>query len=86
MASNERSLGRVDFVNASVKRHLVVNVNAIAFVVCANNALADGIVNLASSRNKNVTVNASKVRVGLRLSNGNFELGSHCQSSQIECS
>jgi hypothetical protein len=85
MASNERSLGRVDFVNASVKCKLVVNVNASAFVVCANHALANGIVDLASGCNQHVTINASEVRVGLCVSNGNFELGSHCQSSQIEC-
>jgi hypothetical protein len=85
MASNERSLGRVDFVNASVKRRFVVNVHTGAFVVCADYALADGIVNLASGGDKNVTVDASEVRVGLCVSNGNFELGGHCQSSQIEC-
>jgi hypothetical protein len=77
VSAQERSLGRVDFVNASVKCKLVVNVNASAFVVCANDALANGIVDLASGRNKNVTVDASKVRVGLCVSNGNFELGSH---------
>jgi hypothetical protein len=77
VSAKKRSLGRVDLVNASVKRKLVVNVNASAFVVCANNALADGIVNLASGCDKNVTVDTSKVRVGLCVSNGNFELGSH---------
>jgi hypothetical protein len=77
VSAQERSLGGVDFVNASVKRKLVVNVNASAFVVCANNALANGIVDLASGCNQHITINASKVRVGLRVSNGHFELGSH---------
>jgi hypothetical protein len=45
--------------------------------VGADDALAYGIVDLASSRNKNVTVDASKMRVSLCVSNGNFELGSH---------
>jgi len=85
MSAKKRSLSRVDFVNASVKCKLVVNVNASAFVVCANDALADGIVDLASGGNKNVTVDASKMRVGLCVSNGNFELGSHDQSSQTGC-
>jgi hypothetical protein len=77
MSAQERGLGRVDLVNASVKCKLVVNVNASAFVVCANHALANGIVDLASGCDKNVTVDTSKVRVGLCVSNGNFELGSH---------
>jgi hypothetical protein len=77
VSAQERSLGGVDFVNASVKRKLVVNVNASAFVVCADYALANGIVDLASGRDKNVTVDTSKVRVGLCVSNGYFELGSH---------
>jgi hypothetical protein len=86
MASNERSLGRVDFVNASVKRRFVVNVHTSAFVVGADYALAHAVVNFPSGCDKNVTVNASEVRVGLCVSNGYFELGGHCQSSQIECS
>jgi hypothetical protein len=77
VSAKKRSLSRVDFVNASVKCKLVVNVNTSAFVVCANHALANGIVDLASGCDKNVTVNTSKVRVGLCVSNGNFELGSH---------
>jgi hypothetical protein len=86
VSAKKRSLGGINFLNASVKRNLVVNINASAFVVCANNALANGIVDLASGGDKNVTVDASEVRVGLCVSNGNFELGGHCQSSQIECS
>jgi hypothetical protein len=86
VSAKKRSLGGVDFVNASVKCKLVVNVNASAFVVCADHALANGIVDLASGRNENVTVDASEVRVGLCVSNGDFKLGSHYQSSQIECS
>jgi hypothetical protein len=77
VSAQERSLSRVDLVNASVKCKLVVNVNASAFVVGADYALANGIVDLASGCNKNVTVDASKMRVGLCVSNGNFELGSH---------
>jgi hypothetical protein len=77
MSAKKRSLGGVDFVDASVKRKLVVNVNASAFVVSADHALANGIVDLASGCDKNVTIDASKVRVGLCVSNGNFELGSH---------
>jgi uncharacterized protein YaiI (UPF0178 family) len=77
VSAKKRSLGGVDLVNASVKCKLVVNVNAGAFVVCADYALADGIVNLASGGDKNVTVDASEVRVGERVSNGNFELGGH---------
>jgi hypothetical protein len=85
VSAKKRSLGGVDFVNASVKCKLVVNVNASAFVVGADNALANGIVDLASGRDKNVTVDTSKVRVGLCVSNSNFELGSHDQSSQTGC-
>jgi len=85
MSAKKRGFGGVDFVNASVKCKLVVNVNANAFVVCADYALAYAIVNFPSGRDQHITVDASKVRVGLCVSNGNFELGSHCQSSQIEC-
>jgi hypothetical protein len=77
MSAKKRGLGRVDFVNASVKCKLVVNVNASAFVVGAYDALAYGVVDLASGCDKNVTIDSSKVRVGLCVSNGNFELGSH---------
>jgi hypothetical protein len=77
MSAKKRSLSRVDLVNASVKCKLVVNVHATAFVVCANHALAYAVVNFPSGRDKNVTVDASEVRVGLCVSNGNFELGSH---------
>jgi acyl-coenzyme A thioesterase PaaI-like protein len=77
MANKERSLGRVDFVNASVKRRFVVNIHTGAFVVCADYALAYAVVNFPSGGDKNVTVDASKVRVGLCVSNGNFELGGH---------
>jgi hypothetical protein len=45
--------------------------------VGAYDALAYGVVDLASGCDKNVTVDTSKVRVGLCVSNGNFELGSH---------
>jgi hypothetical protein len=77
VSAQKRSLSRVDFVNASVKCKLIVNVDASAFVVCADDALANGIVDLASGCDKNVTVDASKVRVDLCVSNGHFELGSH---------
>ena len=70
MASNERGLSGINFVNASVKRRFVVNVNASAFVVCADYALADNIVDLPSGCDKHVTVDASKVRVNLCFSNG----------------
>jgi hypothetical protein len=85
VSAKKRSLGGVDFVNASVKCKLVVNVNASAFVVCANDALAYAVVNFPSGRDKNVTVDASEVRVGLCVSNSNFKLGSHDQSSQTGC-
>jgi hypothetical protein len=85
VSAKKRSLGGVNFVNASVKCKLVVNINASAFVVCADYALADSIVNFASGGDKNVTVDASEVRVGLCVSNGNFEFGSHDQSSQTAC-
>jgi hypothetical protein len=77
VSAKKRSLSGVNLVNASVKCKLVVNINASAFVVCADHALADCIVDLASGGDKNVTVDASKVRVGLCVSNGNFEFGSH---------
>jgi hypothetical protein len=50
VSAKKRCLGGINLFNASVKRSLVVNVNASAFGVCANNALADGIINFASGR------------------------------------
>jgi hypothetical protein len=85
VSAKKRSLGGINFLNASVKRNLVVNVNTCAFGVCANNALAHAVVNFSSGRNENVTVDASEVRVGLCVSNGNFEFGNHDQSSQTAC-
>jgi hypothetical protein len=77
VSAKKRGLSGINLVNASVKCKLVVNINASAFVVCADYALANGIVDLASGGDKNVTVNASKMRVGLCVSNGYFELGGH---------
>jgi hypothetical protein len=77
VSAKKRSLGGINFLNASVKRNLVVNIHTGAFVVCADHALADSIVNFASGGDKNVTVDASEVRVSLCVSNGNFEFGSH---------
>jgi hypothetical protein len=78
VASNEGGFGGIYLFDATVKGNLVVAVNASAFVVSAEYALAYLVVDFAGGRDKHVAVHTGKVRVEIQgIGDGDFDLGTH---------
>jgi hypothetical protein len=63
MAGDEGGFGGIHLFDATVKGNLVVNVNASAFVVSAEYALAYLVVDFTGSGDKHVAIDAGEVRV-----------------------